>query len=169
MSGKANDFILDNVLSETTKELQIYLSIPFDDNLTQSEFEKEILPYIRIQIETSYISNDEDIEDLGDKISLLIMIIKKNIISTDTYEKFHGLFEMCILTKKLAKAKYREGLDFINNTNVKIRTYENPNDVRHNAIPRSYWNIEEIDYQYYCLQEYIWKGKYVKMIEELNW
>ena len=98
---------LDNLFSETTKQLQS-LNIPqiFSENIDNFE---ELLGKIEKYIEISYKSDKDDIEDMGDIIQLLNISTYnaiENLMLSD--EQVYKVIRIRVLAKKKSKYKYRE-------------------------------------------------------------
>jgi hypothetical protein len=144
---------LSNLFAGETNELKILLSlisINMDDNIF-SEYCEDIDEIIQ----HSYQNDDTDIEDMGDLIMLLNNKIEQLFTDANMIEKFYNLVLLRKKAKKLSHKKFREGYEWIHKDEIKkgiiksIIKYPDEN-------ARNFWNVEECEYQYNALLNYVW-------------
>lgn len=65
-----------------------------------------------------YVSEQRDIEDLGDIIMVLNMCLLDNLNTTKSVELHNNVVGLRLVTKKLAKRKYKLGVECMNHGNA---------------------------------------------------
>jgi hypothetical protein len=145
---------MEDLFSEETKQLQLIVNL-VEPNIEFIEFVKVKNDIYNI-ITKSFKSVSNDIEDLGDQITLIDLLIQKLFISKENLIKFNSLVDLRLKAKKYANSKYREGYDWLYSEQIKKGFVEKKIKYTH-EIPREFWNVEECEIQYFELIEHVWK------------
>lgn len=145
---------MSNAFANETHELKLIKFIIGPD-MEKDEFDTYCKDIDKL-IQSSYLSDDTDIEDIGDLIMLLNMIIDKMWIGEKQALEYYELLLLRKKAKKLAHKKFREGYDWIYRDEIKQKKVE-PIIKYSDEKPRNYWNVHECVFQYNELVKYIWK------------
>lgn len=145
---------MSNAFANETHELKLIKFIISPD-MEKDEFDTYCKDIDKL-IQSSYLSDDTDIEDIGDLIMLLNMIIDKMWIGEKQANEYYELLLLRKKAKKLAHKKFREGYDWIYRDEIKQKKVE-PIIKYSDEKPRNYWNVHECVFQYNELVKYIWK------------
>lgn len=139
-----------NLFSNQTKKL--YLTIQGLDHITLHDQYNEIIKEIDSIITESFDSNDEDIEDLGDIITILNETINRLWTNKENIKKYYDFILLRKKAKKLSNKKYRQGYNHL------FGKSNYPNE-----YSREYWNVEDCEQQYRDLILYIWKPSSIEI------
>jgi hypothetical protein len=136
---------LSHLFSTNTKILKLNQLISDPHEFDISEFDEE-LKDANTTVEDCYKSNDEDIEDLYDLLSLINMSLDKIIVNKKySDDQLQLMMDLRRKTKKLCNKKYRDAKD------------DN----------RKFWNAEEYAWQHSGGSQYIWKPSVTKIIQSI--
>ena len=127
------------------------------DHTTLPDQYNEIKKEIKEIITGSFDSDDEDIEDLGDIITVLNEAINRLWTSKENIKKYYDFLLLRKKAKKLSNKKFRQGCNHL------FGKSKYPNE-----ISRVYWNVEECEQQYRELVLYIWQPSTVEIKKIYN-
>ena len=152
-------FNFDNVLSENTTICvllrdEIITVFDKEKEIEENKFEKYLKEFEEIA-QDSYKTNDEDIEDLGDILTLCNQVVFHLITDKASLEKYYEIVLTRKSIKKLINKKFREAHDFL--YSVEISEGKEDKKTKPDETPREIWNCHECEYQYAAISRYIWK------------
>ena len=171
---------LPNLFSESTIKLKT-LTDSMDPSMELELFNKLVQSIDKVLLD-GYKSDDEDIEDMGDLIQLLNLLIDKMWINKELANKYFELLPLRKRAKKLTNKKYREGALYLgikksmvpsgninsrsHSGNINSRSHSgNINSRSHSEEkPRKYFNVTQCLYQYEEIYKFVW----VESTEEIK-
>ena len=140
----------DNLLSKTTLEMKQMVNSFIICRMVGVE---SLLTDLKMLVDVSFNSKDEDVEDSGDLLILITKLLISMISNTELYtdSQICEMIEFRIYAKKQVKYKYRKG--------VKLCTTDGSSN-------EQFWNYEDAKIQYRLFMIHQWKPN-LKIIVDL--
>ncbi len=154
---------LSHLFAKETEELRVICELISPD-ITDNEFD-ECCFDIENTINKSYKNESNDIEDMGDIIMGIDLIIKKMWTNKENVDKFFELLVLRKKAKKLSHKKFREGHDWYYHDKIE-KGIMKPKIKYSDEKPRDFWNVEECVFQYMSLVKYVWEPSTKKIKED---